>query len=113
MVRATAYTRWWNSGHAVHVERDGRQVDGVALEEGDDAVDGGLDGGRKGRRRFARGGEAPTHARSQLALARLGELDADDALIAPGNGAGADGGFENRKGLGRGHRQILCLDHVI
>jgi hypothetical protein len=81
--------------HAVHVDYDRGEIARLAVQEGDDTVDGLLHLGR--RRALLRAREPPEDATARPGLAtRLRELHADDAAIPPRDPASADRRLEER-----------------
>jgi len=85
------------SRHAVQVERDRREIDRLALQQCDDALERVLHGPR--RRRLARVRKAPQDPRPGLAVAPLGQTHGDDAALAPHDGAASDWRGEKRKAV--------------
>src|SRR5262249_20359159 len=74
---------------------DSGEIHRLAADECDDAVDGALHLGR--RRGLARRGKTPAHARSRARRVPLGQLHAENAVLAPGDGAASDGRIEQRE----------------
>jgi hypothetical protein len=81
--------------HALHVERDVRELARLAAQQRDDAALRALHVGR--RRPLVGTRETRLHASARGLLARLGKLDADDAPLAPGDAASPDRRLEERK----------------
>ena len=81
--------------HAVHVERDRRELDRLPVEQLPDGHDRALDARR--RRRLARVGKALLHAEAGGAHASFGKLQPEHAALAPGDAAAADRGIEERE----------------
>jgi hypothetical protein len=71
------------------------QVDGLAGQQGDDAVEGLLY--HRGWRGPLGPGDGPSEAPLGGALVGLGEGDAHDHLAPPGDGARPDGGGQERQ----------------
>ena len=84
------------------------QVRRVAPEQGDDAGNRLLH--RGGRRLLGGVAVAPHQPRPGGGLARFGQLQAEHAVLAPHDAAGADRGGKQREaeggGHGRGHRIV-------
>src|SRR5215475_10533500 len=82
-------------GHAVHVEGDEREIGGLSVEKRDDRVDGALDFRR--RWHLVRAGRSLREPRTRRILSVLGELNRNDAAVAPGEAAHANCRMEERK----------------
>ena len=100
-------------GHAIHVERDGREIARLAVEERGDAIDGPPDFRR--RDALARRREPLQHPCPRLLFVCLRELQAGDAAITPSDAASPDRRVEKRETVGRhaiasaavrGHREF-------
>ena len=85
--------------HALHVERDCREIARLTAEERRDAVDRALHVGW--RRGFAGTRKSLEHARARLGLTRLRELHADDAASTPRDAASANRRIEEHEPVGR------------
>jgi hypothetical protein len=83
--------------HGIHVERDARQVDGLATQQARDGFDRLLHPGW--RRGFCQSRKAREQSRARLGVAILGQLDAADPPGTPGEAAAADGRVEKRDAL--------------
>jgi len=83
--------RW----HAIHIERNRRQIGRLAPHQRGNGIDGTLDVGRRLRLPCAR--KSLEHPRARLQLATFGELYADYAAFSPCDAAAADRRFEQRK----------------
>src|SRR5215469_2642590 len=86
-------------GHAIHVERDGREIPRLAVEQSGDAIEGPPDFRR--RDALARRRETLQHPCPHLLLVCLRELQAGDAAIAPSDAASPDRRIEKRETVGR------------
>src|SRR5262245_35556509 len=93
-------------GHALHVERNAREIARLATQERDDALDRARH--VRGWRRFARVGIPSLQPRAGPLGARLWKLHGDDAPLAPCDAAGADAGLEKREALFHHDAAILA-----
>ncbi len=91
----------------VQVQRDRREVRGLASQQLQDAVPGVQHGRR--RRRAGGLGEAAQQPRPHGLCGGFGQADADQAALAPGQAAGADRGLEDQD-AGRVHGQMSSTD---
>src|SRR6516225_7014055 len=94
-------------GHAVHVERDEREIGWLSVEKGDDRVDGALNLRR--RWHLVRAGSSLREPRTRLILSVLRELNRNDAAVAPGKAAHTNRRMEERKASQRHGRQPVCM----